>query len=55
MLVNDLQTAQPTNTGKLLKDRDMHKQDAGDAFRYQINAWFPKGMKDVNLYAGLIA
>lgn len=54
MLISDLETAQPTVSGKLLKDRDQHKQDVGDAFRYQINAWFPKGMKDVNRFCNLL-
>lgn len=54
-LTNDLQTAQPTAQGKLLKDRANHKQDAGDAFRYLINAWFLDGMRGVNTFAnGLI-
>lgn len=53
-LVNDLQTAQPTSAGKLLKDRDNHKQDAGDAFRYLINAWFLKGAKGINQFCNLL-
>ena len=39
-LVYDLRTGQPTKSGGLLKDREHHKQDAGDAFRYLINAFF---------------
>jgi phage terminase large subunit len=54
VLIEDLRTGQVTPDGKLLKNRDAHKQDAGDAFRYLINAWFPGGVDDVdrtrNLY-----
>lgn len=53
-LINDLETAQPTSTGRLLKDRENHKQDAGDAFRYLINGWFLRGMKDVNNFERLL-
>lgn len=48
VLVEDLRTGQVTPDGKLLKNRDAHKQDAGDAFRYMINAWFPQGIDDVD-------
>jgi hypothetical protein len=53
-LINDLQTAQPTSAGKLMKDRDNHKQDVGDAFRYQVNAWFLNGMRDINHFANTL-
>ncbi len=39
-LVYDLETALPTKAGNLVKDRKDNKQDAGDAFRYLVNAWF---------------
>ena len=44
----DLQTGQETPDGKLLKNRQAHKQDAGDSFRYMINAWFPNGIPDID-------
>jgi hypothetical protein len=53
-LINDLMTAQPNNRGGLLKDRNEHKQDAGDAFRYLVNAWFLDGMEGVNKFTQLI-
>lgn len=50
-LIYDLRTGRVDNRGKLLKDRDKHKQDAGDAFRYQIHAWFPEGYRSVKDFA----
>lgn len=54
-LITDIETAMPTKQGGLLKDRDKgHPQDAGDAFRYLNNAWWPEGMKDINKFADAI-
>lgn len=41
-LINDLEGGIVKPDGKLLKDRSQHKQDAGDAFRYLVHAWFPQ-------------
>jgi len=54
VLINDLQTGQPTNQGKLLKDRENHKQDAGDAFRYLVNVWFLNGMRGINQFCNTL-
>jgi hypothetical protein len=58
ILINDLATAQvmnnATNRDKLLKDRENHKQDAGDAFRYFMHALFlgkEKAHKSIMQYA----
>lgn len=51
-LISDLETAMPNSQGGLLKDRDQHKQDAGDAFRYLINAYY-QSVKDINKEADL--
>jgi phage terminase large subunit len=49
-LVKDLDIAMVKND-KLYKDRERgHGQDAGDAFRYLVNAMFPFGVKDVNAF-----
>lgn len=45
--INDLESGQEDGQGRLLKNRDAHKQDAGDAFRYMVNAWFPLGIDDI--------
>jgi hypothetical protein len=47
-LISDLENAQAKDDGKLRKDRDTFKMDLCDAFRYLCDAWFPKGMKDVD-------
>lgn len=48
VLIEDLRTGQVKPDGGLLKNREAHKQDAGDAFRYMLNAWFPAGVDDVD-------
>jgi len=49
-LVKDLDIAMVKNE-KLYKDRDKGQgQDAGDAFRYLINAMFPFGIKDIRAF-----
>ncbi|MEL6867031.1 MAG: hypothetical protein AAFP19_21590, partial [Bacteroidota bacterium] len=53
VLIMDLETGQTTNQGKLLKDRENHKQDAGDAWRYFNNAIF-KSVEDINNAARFI-
>src|SRR5690625_2035838 len=50
VLINDIQNAQVREDGKLAKDRDSNKQDAGDAFRYLIHAALPHGIKTINSY-----
>lgn len=50
-LPHDLRTGRPTTSGKLLKDRQHHCQDAGDSWRYLINKWFPAGYEDINNFA----
>jgi hypothetical protein len=49
-LLVDLSTGMTNDKGGLIKDREQHKQDAGDAFRYLVNAWFPGGVKEVEAY-----
>lgn len=49
-LINDIETAQVDDKGKLIKDRNAHCQDLGDAFRYLIDAWFPRGVGDINTF-----
>lgn len=49
-LINDIQNAQVKDDGKLVKDRDANKQDAGDAFRYLLHAVLPHGIKTINSY-----
>jgi len=53
-LISDLETAQPTSQGKLLKDRENHKQDAGDTFRYFVSAVAPNGVKDIRTLAQIL-
>lgn len=48
VLIQDLETGQEKPDGGILKNREGHKQDAGDAFRYLINSWFPYGLDDVD-------
>lgn len=52
VLHTDLQTGMANDKGGLVKNRDQHKQDAGDAFRYLVNAWFPGGLTDVDKWLG---
>jgi len=50
-LTKDLDIAIVQDDGKLWKDRDKGQgQDAGDAFRYLINALFPYGVKDIRKF-----
>jgi len=53
-LIKDLETAVRDDAGGLVKDRRANKQDAGDAFRYLIHAWFPNGIADIDRFADLI-
>jgi hypothetical protein len=47
-LIKDLDIAIAKEDGKLLKDRNLGQgQDAGDAFRYLMNAMFPGGVGEV--------
>lgn len=50
-LIRDLETAVRKPDGGLVKDRKAHKQDLGDAFRYMIHAWFPRGIPDIEKFA----
>lgn len=50
VLIQDLQNAQVQENGKLVKDRDSNKQDAGDAFRYLMHGILPQGIKTINSY-----
>lgn len=43
ILIKDLRTGMAKEDGKLLKNREVHKQDSGDAFRYMIHAMFASG------------
>ncbi len=58
-LVYDLETGQP-KVGKdgeflgIIKDRDNNPQDAGDAMRYKVNAFFPNGFKDISRFSSFI-
>lgn len=58
-LIYDLETGKP-KTGRdgefigIVKDRESNPQDAGDAFRYKINAWFPNGFQDINRFVNRI-
>lgn len=49
-LISDIINAQVDDKGRLVKDRDAHKQDAGDSFRYGIHAMLPAGIKTINAY-----
>jgi hypothetical protein len=49
-LISDFTSGLANDKGGLVKDRKEHKQDAGDAARYLINAWFPGGTKDIDNY-----
>jgi hypothetical protein len=50
-LIKDLDIAIVQDDGKLWKDRDKGQgQDAGDAFRYLINAFFPFGVGDIRKF-----
>lgn len=49
-LIEDLLNAQVDDKGRLVKDREANKQDAGDAFRYGIHLILPKGIKTINQY-----
>lgn len=49
-LINDLINAQVDDKGRLVKDRDENKQDAGDAFRYGMHAILPSGIKSIIPY-----
>lgn len=47
----DIESAQVKDDESLIKNRNEHKQDLGDAFRYLIDAMFPKGTQDVDRFA----
>lgn len=49
-LIEDLLNGQVDNKGRLVKDREANKQDAGDAFRYGIHNILPRGIKTINQY-----
>lgn len=46
--IQDLKNAKLDQNEKLVKDRDQYKLDCFDAFRYAINAMFPRGIEDVD-------
>lgn len=52
--INDLEIAQRTEKGKLRKDRENFKMDAGDAFRYLVSALFEGKYENIKNYANRI-
>lgn len=54
LLIEDLEIAQCDDKGKLKKDRETFCMDLADAFRYQIDAWFPGGISDIDDYVRLL-
>lgn len=50
-LIREMENAQTTESGKLLKNRLTHPNDLLDAFRYWVNAICPQGRESINNYA----